>query len=109
MRIELLGSAFTIQSDEDPDYLRQVVQYFSDKIDEVSRSVATSDPLKISILAGILASDEYLKSHAEDPRLARITEDLIATLVEILDAPTPPLSSEPGAGGDADSGSPQAK
>lgn len=87
MRIELLGSAFTIQSDEDPAYLQSVVDYYSHKVEEVSRSVATSDPLKISILAGILAADEYLKARGgiDDPRVAQITADLISRLDETLD------------------------
>lgn len=87
MRIELLGSAFTIQSDEDPAYLQSVVEYYAGKIDEVSRSVATSDPLKISILAGILAADECLKARSspDDPRVAEITEDLIAQLDQTLE------------------------
>lgn len=87
MRIDLLGSSFTIQSDEDPAYLQRVVDYFSGKVDEVRRSVGTSDPLKISILAGILASDECMKAKAEslDPEVSRITNDLIARLDASLD------------------------
>ena len=96
VRIELLGTSFTIQSDEDPTYLREVVSYFSRKVDEVSRSVATADPLKISILAGILSANEFLKLRddpgvTEAPRgadasqIAEITSRLIAALDEGLE------------------------
>ena len=61
MRVEILGTSFSIRTDEDPDYLAEVLEHYRGKVVEVERAGTTSDPLKISILAGILASDEYLK------------------------------------------------
>ena len=61
MRIDLLGTSFTIQSDEDPAYIRNLVGYYRDKLTEVSQSVSTSDELKIAILGALTVVDELFK------------------------------------------------
>jgi cell division protein ZapA (FtsZ GTPase activity inhibitor) len=89
-RIEMLGTAFTIQVDEDETYLRRVVEYLREKTTQVERSVSVSDPLKIAILAGVLVADELLKtrSDAESPEsreAARIAGELIHQLDDTLE------------------------
>mgnify|MGYP006298235109 CR=1 FL=1 len=62
MRIELLGTSFTIHTDEDPERVRDLVDYYKTKVQEIQGSVSTSDPLKIAILAGLLSADEVFKA-----------------------------------------------
>jgi cell division protein ZapA (FtsZ GTPase activity inhibitor) len=91
MKIQLLGTSFSIESDEDPQYLNQVIRQFEQKIEEIRKSVSTKDPLKIAILAGILISDEVVKlrEHGGNPEqseeISRIAEKLIAELDEHLE------------------------
>lgn len=84
MRIELLGTSFSVQTDEDPEYFREVVEHFRSKVEEIRQSVSTTDPLKISILAGILAADDYMKltgaTRRDDAEARRITDTLISEL-----------------------------
>ena len=90
MRIELLGTSFTIRTDEDPEYLREVVEHFREKVAEIQRSVGTEDPLKIAILAGILTSDELLKRTGSERRSAgeagRMADRMIEELTDALGA-----------------------
>jgi hypothetical protein len=46
MRVELLGASFTIQSDEDPAYLKTVIQFYSEKVAEIQQTVTVTDPLR---------------------------------------------------------------
>ncbi|MFP4373501.1 MAG: cell division protein ZapA [Spirochaetaceae bacterium] len=98
MRIELLGTSFTIHTDEDPRRLRDILDYYRTKVQEIQGSVSTTDPVKIAILAGLLAVDEVFKARdAADPagappgeegrdadsdadRIEAIADDLIHTL-----------------------------
>lgn len=84
MRIELLGTSFSVQTDEDPEYFREVVEHFRSKVTEIQRSVSTTDPLKVAILAGILAADDYMKltgaTRRDDAEARRITDTLISEL-----------------------------
>jgi cell division protein ZapA (FtsZ GTPase activity inhibitor) len=89
MRIDLLGTSFSVETDEDPEYFREVVEHFKSKVLEIQQSVSTGDPLKIAILAGILAADDYMKLTGEtrcDGSEARtITESLISQLDAALE------------------------
>ncbi|MGI9255879.1 MAG: cell division protein ZapA [Salinispira sp.] len=96
MKIELLGTSFLLQSDEDREYLKKVVQYFEKKLDETRRTVDTSDPLKLAILAGMMITDEFFTSKKGSSELAsdltvndleeaeQITLNLIDTISQTL-------------------------
>jgi len=92
MQIELLGTSFSVRTDEDPEYFQEVVEHFRAKVHEIQRSVSTSDPLKIAILAGILASDDYMKLTGRQRREAaearRITDTILSELERALDDQT---------------------
>jgi cell division protein ZapA (FtsZ GTPase activity inhibitor) len=60
--ISVLGTRFTLQTDEDPDHLDRVLALLQEKIDEVEQKLPTSDPLRTAILSGILLADEVLKN-----------------------------------------------
>jgi cell division protein ZapA (FtsZ GTPase activity inhibitor) len=102
MKIDVLGTSFVIQSDQDPAYLRDVVEFFKSKINEIQRSVSTNDPLKISILAAMLVIDEYFKyKSGQGPNTsidaleaASIAQRLIRELDAMIEnqSPVPPLS-----------------
>lgn len=99
MRIELLGQSFTIRTDEDPEYLGDLVDYYATKLQEVRDSVDTTDAVKLAILAGLITVDELFQAREEagisaaSPRRSpedqqeaeRIAEQLMARLHEALD------------------------
>jgi cell division protein ZapA (FtsZ GTPase activity inhibitor) len=97
VRIQILGSSFTVQTDESPEYLHRVVQYLSDKVGSIERSTGTSDPLKAAILAGIIVVDELFRlrdnsgtggiTGHEAEEAERITRQLIRKIDETLKNP----------------------
>jgi cell division protein ZapA (FtsZ GTPase activity inhibitor) len=99
LEVNILGSSFTVQSDGDSQYLRQVVDYLQSKIQEIKSKYsgkATADPIKISLLAGLNIVDELFRCRrlktseadgyrAEDKdretaEIEEITERLIDTI-----------------------------
>lgn len=64
LRIEVLGSSFTIQTDETPEYLAEVVARFKRRTDEVRASSRVQDPLKLAVLAGLYLVDELERAKA---------------------------------------------
>ena len=88
MRIDLLGAEFNIRTDENPEYLEEVVELYRSKVDEVRASVGTTDPLRIAILAGILTADDYLKQtgsqRTSSAEATQITVGLITELEAAL-------------------------
>lgn len=90
LRVDLLGTSFTIKAEEDPIYLRLLLQKYSRVVEETRVSTGLTDPLKIAIVAGILLCDDGEKARQGNaPREGedeseRITLDLIARIDDIL-------------------------
>ena len=59
--INLLGTSFTVQANEDSEYLEKLLGYYKRIADEVSGLDSLKNPLQVSILAGIMVCDELYK------------------------------------------------
>lgn len=61
LRIDILGTSFIIRADEDPLYLNSLLNRYQTMVDSVQKNTGLSDPLKASIVAGIMLCDELEK------------------------------------------------
>ena len=61
LQINLLGTSFTIQANEDEEYLKKLLGYYSRIVNDVSQIESIKTPLQTSILAGIMLCDEVYK------------------------------------------------
>jgi cell division protein ZapA len=90
VQIQILGTTFAIQADEDPDYLSRLIDYLSDKVHEIEKTVSTKDPLRIAILAGILLADELFKDRERlnatlSPSESEEAEQIARRLIQSID------------------------
>jgi cell division protein ZapA len=95
-RIELLGTSFTIRSQEDAAYLDDVISYFRKRVEETAGKFAITDPLKVALVVALNVVDELFKERiangvaSEHARQAgEITTRLIAQIDRALDAAPP--------------------
>jgi cell division protein ZapA len=91
VKIEILGTSFVVQSDEEPEYLSRIVEYYKSKVTEVRTSAPSADSLKCAILTGVIIADELFKEKQgaksvppDGEELSRITDRLIGRLDESL-------------------------
>ena len=97
LQIDLLGTSFSIKADEDTSYLEKILGYYKRIVNQIEAGGALTDPLKISILAGIMLSDELykakgrslkfqaaLENNSTDEEADRITKTLIEKLDKVL-------------------------
>ncbi|GHU55837.1 cell division protein ZapA [Spirochaetia bacterium] len=103
LRLDILGTSFSIGADEDAAYLEGLLGNFRAAVDNTQKSTGLKDPLKIAILTGFLLCDEIQKikqqagvdfaANSRDGHEARETErltlDLIARLDEALEHKSP--------------------
>jgi cell division protein ZapA len=102
VNIDLLGSSFTVQTDESLDYMESLVARLRERIDALKATTRVSDPLKLSILLNITLVDELTRErsrHSEaeagsaktdeaaEAELDRVAARLIADLDRSLGAP----------------------
>ena len=84
----VLGSSFTLRSDDDLEHLRAVARYFTSRVDEIQRALPTASPLKLAVLSALNIADELLKERragggaaptdAETREIQEITERMIS-------------------------------
>ena len=61
LRIEMLGTSFTIQANEDTAYLEKLLGYYKRITDDVGGIDSIKNPLQTAILSGIMIVDELYK------------------------------------------------
>ena len=61
LQINLLGTSFTIQANEEEEHLQKLLGYYSRIVEDVSKIDSIKTPLQTSILAGIMLCDEVYK------------------------------------------------
>ena len=61
LQINLLGTSFTIQANEDEEHLQKLLGYYERIVQDVSQIDSIKTPLQTSILAGIMLCDEVYK------------------------------------------------
>jgi cell division protein ZapA len=59
--MSVLGSSFTLRSDDEPQHLRSVAEYFIRSVQEVERALPTASPLRVAVLSALNIADELLK------------------------------------------------
>jgi cell division protein ZapA (FtsZ GTPase activity inhibitor) len=95
VHISMLGTSFSIKADENPAYMEELVSYFRKKVAEIEGSVSVNDPLRTSILAGMVIADELFKARAKNQQnpggnraaeeADKLTQNMIARLDSCLD------------------------
>jgi cell division protein ZapA len=91
LMIDILGTTLKVNTDEDPQYLSQLINYLHEKTREVRNSTRIDDPLKISILTSLFLIDELYKERSDmsaekdDTALSELTSRMIQKLEESLD------------------------
>mgnify|MGYP006310964687 CR=1 FL=1 len=95
VHISLLGTSFTVQADEDPEYVTRLVKYLENKTEEVERTISVKDPLRISILTGLMIADELFKEKqkdsspdydtTDDAEMTKLTREMIERLDRSLE------------------------
>lgn len=93
VEVDLLGTSFSIQTDQDPDYVGRIVGYLRSKIKEIEDSAGTKDRLRIAILSAILVADELFRERtrgnlspiSENRETQEIAEKIINTIDTVLE------------------------
>lgn len=97
IQLDILGTSFSAQAAEDDEYLLKLSSYYKAITESISQSAGISDPLKISILAGVTLVDELYKEkqksiklsnelHTDDDEKAEeITRSMIEKINGVLD------------------------
>ena len=91
VRVNIYGEEYTIRSDGDLDYIREVAEYVDRKMREISEKTANRSPSRVAILAALNIADEYfVEKNREKQDLSVIekrTSDFLTMLDDTLSEP----------------------
>lgn len=99
IRVEIYDQSYTVRSDGDPEYLKQLAEYVDQRMREISSGTLTVDSRKVAILAALYIADELhqlRKAHeAADEQLATRSAECSEMLDRLLKSPRSLNSSSP--------------
>src|SRR2546428_13873395 len=58
IKVEIYDQAYTVRSDGDPEYLKELADYVDERMREISSGTLTVDSRKVAILAALYIADE---------------------------------------------------
>jgi len=61
LKIQLLGSSFSIQSEEDREHVEDVIEFYQRRLADVLERNTGTEPVKIALLTGLNLADELLR------------------------------------------------
>jgi cell division protein ZapA (FtsZ GTPase activity inhibitor) len=61
LRIDILGTSFSISADEDPEYLEKLLARYYICVENTRKITGLSDPLKLAIMTGFLLCEDVQK------------------------------------------------
>ncbi len=64
LQIDMLGTSFSIKASEDDEYLKKLLKYYTQIIDQINKNGRLT-PQQVSILAGIMLCDELYKEKSK--------------------------------------------
>ena len=91
IKVEIYDQAYTVRSDGDPEYLRELAEYVDKRMREISSGTLTVDSRKVAILAALYIADELhqlKKIHDQaDAQLASRSAECSEMLDRLLKVP----------------------
>ena len=85
-KINLLGSSFSFQTNEDPDYINRILSYLEQEINKAQSSFHIKEPLKISLLTCINLIDELFREQESAEKERTDAEAFVQRLISSIDA-----------------------
>jgi hypothetical protein len=94
LRVDLLGTSFSITVDEDAFYLKILLDKYRRVIENTQKTTGLDDPLKTAIIAGFLLCDEVEKLRARENTGLGVfnsmqVEELTLDLIDRIDSALP--------------------
>ncbi len=89
VEVEILGQKYTIRSEADSKYVRDLAAYVETRVKSVEGQMRGQDPVKALALAALYIADELFRAREE---LSKYEGDLpkrIGAMVSLLDAIAP--------------------
>jgi cell division protein ZapA len=89
VHVDVHGQRYAVRSDLDPQYIAALADYLDARIRQASRELASSDPLRLAVIAALNVTDELFRARADssglEDRLRARAEDIERLVDAVLE------------------------
>ncbi|MBH49324.1 MAG: cell division protein ZapA [Candidatus Marinimicrobia bacterium] len=86
VRVSIFGHEYTVKAPADPEYIKKVAEYVSERMKEVEEGLASDQTTsRIAILAAMNIADELFANKNSSSEISVNFENRIQSLVEFID------------------------
>jgi cell division protein ZapA len=85
IEVEVFGQTFTVHSEDDEEYVRQLASYVDQRMRQVGGSSKTAVPLRVGIMAAMSIADECYKASRRQAEFEEEAARLSSVLVERIE------------------------
>jgi cell division protein ZapA len=86
VHVEIHGQQYAIRSDLDPGYIGEIAAYLDEKMRLAARELASTDPLRVAVIAALNIVDELRRARADTSGVEGRLNARAADIERILDA-----------------------
>ena len=85
IEVDIFGQTFTVNSEDDEKYVRQLASYVDQRMRQVGGTAKTTVSLRVAIMAAMSIADEYYKASRREAEIEQEAARLSSVLVERLE------------------------
>jgi len=83
--VELLGEAYTIKSETDPQRVMEIAQYLDQKMRDIRAAAPAATLLKVVILTAFYITEELFESRLQLSETMKTMEEKTANILKMLE------------------------
>lgn len=85
VRVNIYGEEYTIRSEGDEEYIRQVAGYVDRKMREIAEKAPNKSHARVAILAALNITDEYFAERSKEKEGLLNLEERASSIISLLD------------------------
>ncbi len=85
VEIRVFGQTYTVKTDEEEDYVREVARYVNEKMEDVLKRTRSVSTLNVAILTALNIADDLLRERDRRIALLKAVETKSRNLVEEIE------------------------
>jgi cell division protein ZapA len=83
--VEIFGQTFTVTSEDDEQYVRELASYVDQRMRQIGGSTKTAVPLRVAIMAALSIADECYKANHREAEIQKEAERLSSLLLKRIE------------------------
>jgi cell division protein ZapA len=83
--VEIFGQTFTVTSEDDEQYVRELASYVDQRMRQIGGNAKTAVPLRVAIMAALSIADEYHKASQRESEIHTEAERLSSVLLKRIE------------------------